>query len=1032
MGCRWLCSSARRTPARLRASSIATSPRSTGIPASSCPTAARSSGSSATCSGACRRCSGGGSGRSTIWPNESCAARRTAAGPPQPLQRSLVLRGSWRPPSSTELAASARFGGFADALGDALAELAAALVEPEEVGRRARAPVRRLPGGARPARVAGIPTRCAGAPPSVAPVSSRRWNGSPVFVYGFEDLTGAQWALLEALVGPRRGLRLAPLRARPPGVRGSRADGTRSRGARRPAVDELPAQSWYESPTLAHLERVLFEDAMSSRCRSTVRCASSRRRARERRSSSSARRSSGCSATGVAADEIGVVVPSVESRRAPLETAFGSLGVPYAVEGSVRLARTPFGRALLGLLRFAFARGGRADLYAFLRFSVLGAPALPGRLCGGPATRAGGERRPNGSRRRRCGCSATDRPSGRLGPHPLIEGVRALAAAMLRAAWGLERPPVEGRAGSISRPRRRSGVVRTSSRPGTVLGGSTQAPRSSSALEQPRCRPRAREPGRVVVLDPLRARTRRFGSSSCSASRRACCLGGLSSRRSWPRDAAASSSSAAPQARGSSAPNPIARDRYLFYTACTRAWRRLYLVREAATEDGRPLEASPFYDEVRSRVQRRTSRAGRAAAAVRALLGAASSPDRARASALGRGARLRAGWRRPLAASAGGWSRQLDRALGSVLSGDEARQSPGAGAAPRADVDSRSPSSRRSATARRCGSSSGWSTRRPIDAEVDPRLRGRSPTRRSTGSTRGCPSASEPTTSTRLGSRRPSSSCTNAWRRRSPGRSASSWGSSTCSSSRARSAVTSSTSSGRTTRGLPLVPRRFEVSFGTERAAPELQRGIDLDGFTVSGKIDRIDVDPFSARGIVQDYKSGDAHSARRIESDGRLQVPLYVLALRDLVGIEPLGGLYRSLSGEREARGLLRSRRTATSVPGFASLDYLDEDAFWGVVDAGRRNGRATRSPGSVRATSATIRAPDAARPGATAGRSVGWRGRDAGGAPASIPSSSLRSTSQGSSSSRPAQGPGRRLCSSSATSRPLPSGASRSTPCS
>src|SRR5262249_61732349 len=46
----------------------------------------------------------------------------------------------------------------------------------------------------------------------------------------------------------------------------------------------------------------------------------------------------------------------------------------------------------------------------------------------------------------------------------------------------------------------------------------------------------------------------------------------------------------------------------------------------------------------------------------------------------------------------------------------------------------------------------------------------------------------------------------------------------------------------------PLVPRRFEVGFGTERAAPELQRGLDLGGATLSGKIDRIDVDPFSAR----------------------------------------------------------------------------------------------------------------------------------------------------------------------------------------
>jgi ATP-dependent helicase/DNAse subunit B len=140
--------------------------------------------------------------------------------------------------------------------------------------------------------------------------------------------------------------------------------------------------------------------------------------------------------------------------------------------------------------------------------------------------------------------------------------------------------------------------------------------------------------------------------------------------------------------------------------------------------------------------------------------------------------------------------------------------------------------------------------------------------------------------------------------------------------------------------GLPLVPRRFEVSFGSDRAAPELQRGLDLGDFTVSGKIDRIDVDPFSARGIVQDYKSGEAFSAARIESGRRLQVPLYLLALRDLVGVEPLGGLYRSLSGDREARGMLRDGARA-DLPGLSRADYLDEDEFWGQIELATERSR-------------------------------------------------------------------------------------------
>ena len=139
-----------------------------------------------------------------------------------------------------------------------------------------------------------------------------------------------------------------------------------------------------------------------------------------------------------------------------------------------------------------------------------------------------------------------------------------------------------------------------------------------------------------------------------------------------------------------------------------------------------------------------------------------------------------------------------------------------------------------------------------------------------------------------------------------------------------------------------LVPDRFEVSFGYERSAQELQRGLDLGGFTVSGKIDRIDRDPFGARGIVVDYKSGKtAYSARRIEDDLHLQIPLYMLVLRDLVGIEPLGGVYRALAGEGVARGLLRAEARDDGVPDYPRNDYVDEEAFWGQIERAQDHAR-------------------------------------------------------------------------------------------
>jgi ATP-dependent helicase/DNAse subunit B len=137
---------------------------------------------------------------------------------------------------------------------------------------------------------------------------------------------------------------------------------------------------------------------------------------------------------------------------------------------------------------------------------------------------------------------------------------------------------------------------------------------------------------------------------------------------------------------------------------------------------------------------------------------------------------------------------------------------------------------------------------------------------------------------------------------------------------------------------MQFTPRRFEVGFGSDRSAPELQRGLLLgDDLHLSGKIDRIDVDPYSARGIVQDYKSGrTAHSAKQIDDELKLQIPLYMLVLRDLVGIEPLGGVYRALAGSRQTRGLLH-KGAEEDLPGYQRNDYLDDAEFWSLVETAR-----------------------------------------------------------------------------------------------
>src|SRR5439155_25112329 len=45
------------------------------------------------------------------------------------------------------------------------------------------------------------------------------------------------------------------------------------------------------------------------------------------------------------AERIGIICPSVERLRTPLETALGTLGIPYSVDGELRAAQPPFGQA---------------------------------------------------------------------------------------------------------------------------------------------------------------------------------------------------------------------------------------------------------------------------------------------------------------------------------------------------------------------------------------------------------------------------------------------------------------------------------------------------------------------------------------------------------------------------------------------------------------------------------------------------------------------------------------------------------------
>jgi ATP-dependent helicase/DNAse subunit B len=858
-------------------------------------------------------------------------------------QRDLLVRRVVASTPLNGLGASARTPGFADSLGATIADLEMGLLTPEQLAdehlaalyRGYRDELERLGLWDRDLRRVYAAERLAS--------EFDAWDARPVFAYGFEDLTAAEWRLVTALAGRAEvtvSLPYEPARPAFASLARTAEDLGRLAAGR---IEELPPRYGdYAHPALAHLERALFSDvppADAPPLDGAVRWfeGAGTRATLERVADEILRLVRG----GTAPAEIAVVCPSLDRVRAPLETAFSTLGVPFALEGQLRLGQSALGHALLSLLAFDWRDGGRRELFALLRSPYSGIPRhnvdfLEGRLRGRAID---GHARVDEETLKLRGQPIPVLDTLRRDPHP-VTAVRALAAFMLRAAYGTESPPATEAARLDLRAY--DAIVRVLDELDeweALTGAEVGRDDVVGAIERTTVRLAGTgDPGRVAVTDLLRTRTRQFdvvfvlGLEEGSLPRRG------SASPFLPDDERERLEPAARLTR----PDPASRDRYLFYTACTRARQRLVLVREAATDDGAVREPSPFWDETRAAfppedVEHATERRPLSALTwplhdaptererLRSLLAMWSvQDDRDVAEAL---------------AAANAWERRLQRARRAFTRTTELRhpwvlaQLQERTTFPATELE------------RFADCSSAWFVERfldpkTIDAEVDAKLKGSVAHNALYKFFSGLPRE--------LGSDNvPRERVEDAVRFMLR-----------CLNDAVEGVRMEMTAIQRLelqqtlARDLEalvrdeadaeakLVPRRFEVSFGNDRAAPELQRGVDLgDGLRLSGKIDRIDVDPMSARGIVQDYKSGKtAHSAQQIHSELRLQIPLYMLVLRDLVGIEPLGGLYKPLAGDRKPRGLLRAEAEDDVLGGYAKNDYLDEEEFWGNVESARQ----------------------------------------------------------------------------------------------
>src|SRR4051794_12210576 len=260
-----------------------------------------------------------------------------------------------------------------------------------------------------------------------------RWGGTPVFLYGFDDLTPLQCDTVETLALYCRAdvtlsLTYEPGRAAFAG-RGATFQELLALGADHLALEARADH--YASLGLHDLERALFETSAEpfdpgggvvllegggERAELELVAAHVARLVREE---------------GIAPEEVAVVLREPEEHAPLVADVFGAAGVPIAMSRQVAAGHTALGRGLLGLLRCALLDGIADDLLAWLRTpGKLERPALADRL-EADARRSGA--RSAADARALGGGASRDRP---VGGRPCGRGGGARGRGAVRAGRG--------------------------------------------------------------------------------------------------------------------------------------------------------------------------------------------------------------------------------------------------------------------------------------------------------------------------------------------------------------------------------------------------------------------------------------------------------------------------------------------------------------------------------------------------------------------------------------------------------------------
>ncbi len=824
------------------------------------------------------------------------------------LQRARILRRAVAHTHLGTLGAAAEAPGFSVALGELIAELQRALITPQRFIAALRAWAREHPAREGYARDLGAlyaaytreldrSGRVDGELMAWRALDRLRerpaaWGRAPVFFYGFDDLLGIERDAIETLAR-RVGVPVTVSLTYEPGrvALAARAGAVEELRPLADEIVELPPLDEHYAPAarsaLSHLERELFEPTVTAEDPGgAVRLLEAGGARAE--AELIAAEVLALLRAGLSPGEIVVVARSLGSAGPLLASVLGGFGIPVAPTGRHRLAHTPLGRGLLALARCALeesADGG--ELLRYLRVpGAVGPPELVDAL----EARALSEGLHTVSQlRERLGLALREIDSLREARDPLAEIVRQarrLLAAPRRGRAAVLDPGEELDAAVLAALLRAAGEL-------DELGDTLTGPELLELLETLELA--ERDPSgedAVVLADPLGIRARRFRAVFVSG----LCEGELprpSVAEPFLSDdfryelALASGLRLAPREEW------LAPERYLFYTCVSRASERLTLSFRSSDEDGNLVLPSPFLGDLRLVLgepwyQRRRRRL--LADVTFALEEAPTEAERRRALAASGAAPVAAAPRsRRLGARAMAHVRHRDVVSAGAL--EKFAACPVAWL-----VDSQL---------------------QPVELqpEPDPLARGN------------LVHDTLERTVTRLGGPVSEARLAEAVRildgvldelvaerggSLAPGRSPA-----------LRQAVVKEIRADlhrylaqEAAAGCAFVPRALEQRFGfdgEDESLPALTLGEEPDRVRLRGVIDRIDVDPGGgAAAIVRDYKSGSArpeHQARRWHSERSLQVGLYMLAVRELLGLEPVAGLYQPLRGrELRPRGVFRT----------------------------------------------------------------------------------------------------------------------------